>query len=311
MILALIGRLLGLLVRHGPLVLALGIVLSVVVPALASLLRPALGPFIALLMLVSLVRLDWGELAALARRPLVPGLALVVLLIGAPLMVWLAVGILDLPAPLAQALVLNGAAPVLMSSAALAQMIGLDAALSIGMIVGSTVLLPLTLPLVMIWLLDLGIDLDHGAFAARFGLYIVVPFVLAWLLRRHFGAAFFAARRATLDGLGVLFVVLAGIALMDGVTARLLATPATVALYLGAATVFNGLFQTLGALLFRPLGRRRALGLALSLGNRNMGMVLVLTGGLIGPDFALYVAMAQIPMYLMPVIVKPIYRRYL
>ena len=42
-----------------------------------------------------------------------------------------------------------------------------------------------------------------------------------------------------------------------------------------------------------------------------MGMVLVLTGGLLGPDFALYVAMAQIPMYLMPVIVRPIYGRYL
>ncbi|MEM7222988.1 MAG: hypothetical protein AAF495_08435 [Pseudomonadota bacterium] len=306
-----IGRLLALLVRHGPLVLALGIALSVLVPALATFLGPALGPFIALLMLVALLRLDPGELVALARRPLVPGLALVILLLGAPMIVWLVVGLLDLPAPLAQAMVLNGAAPVLMSSAALAQMIGLNAALSIGMIVGSTLLLPLTLPLVMIGVLDLGIDLDHGAFAGRFFLYIVVPFVAAWLLRRHFGADAFIERRSTLDGLGVIFVVLAGIALMDGVTARLLATPATVALYLGAATVFNGLFQVLGALLFSPLGRHRALGLALCLGNRNMGLVLVLTGGLLGAEFALYVAMAQIPMYLMPAIVKPIYGRYL
>ena len=53
-----IERLLAVLTRHGPLVLAIGLALGVVVPALATTLRPALGPLVALLMLVSVLRLE-------------------------------------------------------------------------------------------------------------------------------------------------------------------------------------------------------------------------------------------------------------
>jgi BASS family bile acid:Na+ symporter len=51
--------------------------------------------------------------------------------------------------------------------------------------------------------------------------------------------------------------------------------------------------------------------MGLSLGNRNMALMLVLAGGLLGPDLALYVAMAQIPVYLLPLVAKPLYRRLL
>ena len=40
-------------------------------------------------------------------------------------------------------------------------------------------------------------------------------------------------------------------------------------------------------------------------------LVLVLTGGLVSPDLGLYVAMAQIPIYLLPLIAKPFYGRLL
>ena len=305
-----IERLSSALIRRGPLILALGIVLGLIVPVLASSIRPGLGPLVALLMLIAALRIDAGQLIGVLRRPLVPMLALALQLVGTPLLVWVVVLALGLPSHLAWALVLNGAAPTLMSSVVLARLIGLDDALALSMITGSTLLLPLTLPAVLYLLLGLDSGLELGAFALRFLAYIVFPFGLAWALRRLLDTQVFTTHAAGLDALNVVVVTLAGIALMDGVSDRLRIDPGMVALYLAAATGLNIAFHLLGAALFWRLGPHRAFSLALSLGNRNMAMVLVLTGASLGPDFALYVAMAQIPMYLLPVIVRPFTGRY-
>jgi hypothetical protein len=39
--------------------------------------------------------------------------------------------------------------------------------------------------------------------------------------------------------------------------------------------------------------------------------MLVLTAGIAGPDMWLYVAMAQFPMYILPMLTNPLYRRLL
>ncbi len=77
--------------------------------------------------------------------------------------------------------------------------------------------------------------------------------------------------------------------------------------YLVAAVVFNAGLQGLGALAFRGRGRLGALTAGLVLGNRNMALVLM--AGAAGPDFGFYVAMAQLPIYLLPALGAPIYRR--
>ena len=79
--------------------------------------------------------------------------------------------------------------------------------------------------------------------------------------------------------------------------------------FLVAAVVFNAGLQALGALAFRGRGRLGALTVGLVLGNRNMALMLVLMAGVVGPDFGLYVAMAQLPIYLLPSLGTPIYRR--
>ena len=40
-----------------------------------------------------------------------------------------------------------------------------------------------------------------------------------------------------------------------------------------------------------------------------MALMLVVSGGLFGPDFFLYVAVAQIPIYLLPLLAERIYPR--
>jgi hypothetical protein len=45
-------------------------------------------------------------------------------------------------------------------------------------------------------------------------------------------------------------------------------------------------------------------------GNRNMGLMLGILTGLVSPDFAAYVAFAQIPIYTLPAASKFLLRRF-
>ncbi|MDH3472649.1 MAG: hypothetical protein OEM59_03065 [Rhodospirillales bacterium] len=303
------GRLLAAIGRHAPPCLAAGVFLGLVLPDLAALLRPALGPLVALLLAGSLLRLDWQMLAATLRRPGSLALATGWQLMVSPALAWALTFFAGLPPGLTQALILNAAAPSLVASVTLAQLTGLDAPLAATLVVVTTLFLPLTLTPVMFWLLGLDLAVDLAAFYTRFGLFVALPFALAGALRFVLPGALFARHAMTIDGFNVVVLVLAALAMMDGVTARLLSAPGSVALFLAAATLFNACFQVLGALLFRAQGRHLALSMGLVSGNRNTALILVLAGGIAHTDLALYVAMAQIPIYLLPLVAKPIYSR--
>ena len=75
--------------------------------------------------------------------------------------------------------------------------------------------------------------------------------------------------------------------------------------------VANAGLQVASALAFAWTGRLRALSLAFAGGNRNMALLLAILPPDIHPDVVLYFAMAQIPMYLSPALLKPLSRRLL
>ena len=141
-------RLLGFLTRHAPKILAIGVFAGLAFPQLASLSRPLLTPTVWFLLVLTALRIDWAEIVVHARRPVVVGGVLVWLLIAAPALMALSVFSTGVPPGLAAALVLMAAAPPIMSSPALALMIGLDASLSLVVMVAATLLTPLVLPVV-------------------------------------------------------------------------------------------------------------------------------------------------------------------
>jgi hypothetical protein len=93
------------------------------------------------------------------------------------------------------------------------------------------------------------------------------------------------------------------------VTAKLIADPAFVATLLLAACIATALLHAAGFALFRGAGVEAAYGAALLSGNRNMGLMLVVTAGTAGEIFSLYVGIAQIPMYFAPLVLTPFLRR--
>ncbi len=58
----------------------------------------------------------------------------------------------------------------------------------------------------------------------------------------------------------------------------------------------------------RPLS---AFTIALMAGNRNLGMLLAVMIDTAHPDFHLFVAVGQFPIYMLPALAVPIYRRVL
>ncbi len=305
------SRILTLLARHARPILAGGVFAGLLLPDLAALLRPLMEAAVVVSLSLSLLRIDWPAIVDWGRRPLRAGAAVGWILLGAPALTLGAVTLLGLPPGLAVALVFAAAAPPVTASPAFALLLGLDAALALVVLVVGTALLPLTLGPVAFWLLDLELSVGLGPFLLRVAIFIVLPFAISGLSRGLVRRDWLDARAREINGLIVAALVVFAIAIMDGVTARLLADPWTVALFGAAAFVLNFMLQALGAAGFLWMGRRQALTMGLSSGYRNMAIMLVLTAGIAGPDMWLYVAMAQFPMYILPMLTNPLYRRLL
>jgi hypothetical protein len=96
---------------------------------------------------------------------------------------------------------------------------------------------------------------------------------------------------------------------MGGVVGSFLADPVhMIELTVLAFAVF---FALLGitTLIFRKIGLERAFALGLMVSQRNMGLMLAATDGVLPGTTWLYFALSQFPIYLSPQLLKPIVRR--
>jgi len=76
-----------------------------------------------------------------------------------------------------------------------------------------------------------------------------------------------------------------------------------------AAFVANIVLQCLGTLAALRLGMRSAITVGLMTGNCNMGIVLVALADEAPFDTVMFFALGQIPMYMLPALMLPLYRR--
>jgi BASS family bile acid:Na+ symporter len=214
-----------------------------------------------------------------------------------------------LGAPLTAALVLWSGSPPLASSPAIAQLIGLDAALALLAIVIATFAMPVTLPPLALGLIGVELGIGILPLMGRLALFTGGAWLAAWVLRRTLGAARLRRRSSELNAVNVVLLHLFAIAAMDGVGALALSEPGTVAVY--AATTFTASLglQALSFLAFAWLDRAAAPTVALVGGNRNMAVVWANLGSAATPELMLFFALMQLPIYALPILLAPIYRR--
>ncbi len=305
------GRLLAFLGGHATWVLFAGVFIGLALPGLASVARPLLAPAVVTILCVTLLRIDWRQMREYTRRPLLASGLTLWLMVISPIVTWLILMLLPLPQSLETAIVLMAAAPPILASAAIALLLGLDGALAIVAGLVATMLTPITLPPLALALLGLELDIGVLEFMARLAIIIGLAFGAALVTRRLLGPARIAELATPLDGIMVIVLLLFAVAIMDGVTATLIERPGTVALWFAASFVANPALQIFGIAAFAWLGRRGALTAGLITGNCNMGLLLAALPPGTDFDVVLYFAIAQMPMYMLPAIILPLYRRLL
>lgn len=295
--------------RHGTALLAGGFFIGLVAPPLASLLRPLLGTFVFLLTAATMLGVDWRALAQHLHRPLRLGLIIAWTMLGAPVVTAAVLKLLPAPASLETGLVLWSASPPLISVPAIAALLGLDPALALIVWAAGTFLTPLTLPPLVLGLIGVPLDIGVARLMGNLALFVAGAALLAGLGRAVLGAGRIARHRVALSGLNVVLLLLFVVAVMDGMTRLILAEPRTVLLYAAAAIAASAALQCVSFLVFLRLDRRTALTGALIGGNHNLAIVWATLSPGAAAALLLFFATVQLPIFVLPVALKPIYRR--
>ncbi|WP_416896235.1 MAG: hypothetical protein ACMVY4_11860 [Minwuia sp.] len=295
--------------RNATIVLALGVFLGFAIPSLAAFVRPWLAIFIVGPLVIALMRIEWGEIIAYARRWRLMLVLCVWMLIVSPVAVFLSLYSSGVAPGVVAGIVLMAAAPPIVSAAAIALILGLDGAIVVVTTVAAMWLTPLILPPMALNLLDLHIDIPLAVFMGRLALVIAVAFAAAWIGRWLLGRERLSRAKIHLDGAAVLMMLCFVVGVFDGVTEMTLAQPGHVLLAALLGYVFNIGLQAVSAAVFWKLGPRVALSVGLMAGNCNMGLVLVTLGQGADADTAMFFAVGQLPMYTLPMLLTPLYRR--
>jgi len=297
--------------RHGTLLAAVSIFIGLAAPVLAEAFKPYLGEAIVVMLTLAFLRVDPVELRAHLTGPGLVAAATVwaTLIVPAVLgVVFLACGLDQRMPGLYFMLVLQISAPGLMSSPALAALLGLDVALTLASLIVSMAITPVTASLFTYIFLGTALDSPVG-FGLNLFLIIAGCALAATIIRRVTGQAFIEAQRERIDGLSVLAMSTFAIAAMEGVTDHFRSDPLLVVGLTALAFALALVMIALTALVFLQAGRARAFAIGLIVGNRNIGLMLTATGFAV-PDVAwLYFALAQFPIYLLPHLLKPLARR--
>ncbi|QIO34249.1 Na+-dependent transporter [Bradyrhizobium sp. 1(2017)] len=286
--------------------------IAAAVPPLGALLRPYLTEAILCLLCISFMRVDLAALYSHLRRPALVATATVWTTIGVPLVVGLiahASGLTARAPALSLALMLQSMASPMMASPALAALMGLDATIVLITLVTSTALVPFTASLFAgIFLGDM-LSITPLTLGLKLLGILAASLLAATAIRWIFGAEAIQHHKKPIDGLNIIILFMFAAAIMGDVVSDLLAQPLfTISL---AALSFAIYFTLLAVttLLFRRIGTERALALGLMVSQRNLGLMLAATAGVLPPTTWLYFAMTQFPIHLAPYMLMPIARR--
>jgi BASS family bile acid:Na+ symporter len=291
-----------------PFSLAIGIAFQDVAAAT----RPLVGPLAIILLMLALARTDWARVRALLRRPgaaIAFGIAQLVLV---PLIVWPIWQVLGLWPGLVAALCLSAMGPGVISAATTAGFLRLDASLALLMTLITNFLVPFTLPPLALGLLGLDLKLSATDLSLRLAFIAGTAFAGAMLIRWWLGAERTRHASPALDGLSVIVLMVFAIPLMDGIVARAEADPWKLAGFIAGSFAGMLMCNVVQAAIAWPfVDRRAALTAGYCSGSRHNALLMAVLPITADPDIFLFIAAVQVPIYVIPTLLQPIYRRLL
>ena len=286
--------------------------IGVALPPLGELLKPCVAEAIFLLLCISFMRVDVSALRNYLRRPGLVIAATAWTTLAVPAIIGLgavAVGTDARWPDLFLALMLQGVASPMMASPALAAVMGLDATLVLVTLVTSTTLVPFTAPLLAYAFLGTAFKLSPLGLGVKLAAILSGSLLVALVLRRAMGVAAIQRHKLTIDGINIIVLLVFVSAVMGNVAGSLFADPL---LMIELGLIAFGVFFALtgvSALIFRAAGHERALAVGLMVSQRNMGLMVAATEGVLPGTTWLYFALSQFPIYLSPQLLMPIVKR--
>jgi hypothetical protein len=297
---------------QGTRALATLVVLGIALPPVDRLLRPFVTEAVLALLCIAFLRLDVTALRLYLGRPGIVLAATAWTTLAVPALfggICLSLGLERWAPELFLGLMLQGVASPMMAAPAFAALMGLDATLILLTLIVSTASVPLTAPLFAHLFMGDALSFTPLQLGLKLGLILAGSAGVGLGLRSLFGAPAIRRQGRRIDGLNILVLYVFVAAVTEDIAATFVARPALVLglLALAFAVCLAVLFVSL--LAFAWAGRERALALGCMAAQRNMGLMLAATGGVL-PDRAwLYFALAQFPIYLAPLLLKPLGRR--
>lgn len=306
-----IQRLLWHISDNGRLALVAGLVAGLTLPGVAAAMQPWLPHMVAGLLTITALRI--GHQAAMgALSDLRWGIGSVVVLqlalpLGLLTCFWLA-GIAETPAALA--VVLATSAPAISGAANLALMLRLDAGRMMQIFVLGTALFPVTVLPLFILMPQLGDPQVVLVTALKLLAVILVSTALGFGLRVVCFPSPTEGQVKALDGLSVFAFSAIVVALMAALNPALRAEPSQVFLWALLAFAISYGVQIVTLLVLK---RSRISGvagpLAIGAGNRNIALFLVALPEQLVAPLMVFIGCWQLPMYLTPILLKPLYRQ--
>lgn len=280
-------------------------------PEVALTLRPRLSELVLLLLFLTAFRVGLPKaLEGLDNLRETVGVALAYQLV-LPLACIALFAMFDrAQSPVAIALTLMLAAPSVTGSPNMSVMLGHAPEPAFRLLILGTLILPLTI-IPIFWSSPALGSLTEATFAAlRLGLSISAVIAVAFVLRALVCPHMKSTETHALDGLTTLSLAVVVIGLMSAVAPAFASDPWTLAGWMLVAFGINLGLQTLAFLILRRTGAgKRAAPIALVAGNRNVALFLVASSATQTEEFLVFLGCYQFPMYLTPMIMRPLFGR--
>lgn len=291
--------------------IAVSMIIGILLPALGALLKPIISEAVFGLLVLAFLRTDYTDYKAHLKRPGLVLAATVWTTLLIPIMIIVVcsvTGVKQLNADLFLGLTLQAIASPMTAAPAIAVIMGLDGTLLLITLLASTVLVPFSAP-VLVFIFDLELSLSPGAFGLKLFWLLAGAAVLGTGLRKFLGKKMIAAHSDEIDGINILILFVFVCAVMSSLGKQILTQPLLV---LGLVMLAFLIFFILLAstfLIFKFTGAEQAFALGMLTSQRNMGLMLAGTSGLVPELTWLYFAVSQFPLYLSPLMLSPVVRR--
>ena len=304
-------KLLAWIGRQKSTALALSVVIAILLPGLGELLKPYVTEAVFGLLVLAFLRTDYSDLRIHLKSPRLVIFATIWTTLLIPLIIvffCLVTGLKQLIPDLFLGLTLQAIASPLTAAPAIAIIMGLDATLVLITLIASSILVPFSAPMI-VSLFGLELSLSATAFGLKLFYILAGAAALALVIRKVLGKAVVKAHGDEIDGTNILFLFVFVCAVMGGLGQQILTQPLLVlGLTILAFFIFFVLLLTT-FLIFKVAGLEKAFALGMLASQRNMGLMLAGTSGLVPELTWLYFAVSQFPLYLSPLLLKAVVRR--